>query len=201
MESGLICIFVLSRTSDIYNLKIANRLKTSPFFRLAFYIMEIWKQVKDFPDYLIGNCGNVKSLKYGREKILKPSVDGWGYLKVCLFQNKIKTTKRIHKLVAIEFLGHIPCKMELVIDHIDLTKTNNRVENLRIVTNRENCANNKVSRNKTGFVGVSYIKKINKWIAVIYKNKKAKYLGTYKSALEASEAYQKEFKLIDKLGQ
>lgn len=91
--------------------------------------------------------------------------------------------------------------MELVIDHIDLNKTNNRVENLRIVTNRENCANNKVSRNKTGFVGVSYIKKINKWIAVIYKNKKAKYLGTYKSALEASEAYQKEFKLIDKLGQ
>ena len=34
-------------------------------------IKEIWKTIEDYPDYMISNLGNVKSLKFGKEKLLK----------------------------------------------------------------------------------------------------------------------------------
>jgi hypothetical protein len=33
---------------------------------------EIWKVITDFPDYYVSNLGRVKSLKFGKEKILNP---------------------------------------------------------------------------------------------------------------------------------
>lgn len=67
---------------------------------------------------------------------------------------------------------------ELVIDHIDGNPHNNRIENLREVSNAENSRNNDFSRfNKTGQVGVHF--KTNNdgnshWVATWYENGKTK---------------------------
>ena len=49
---------------------------------------EIWKDKKDYEGiYQVSNCGRVKSLNYnhtGKEKILKPTKDRYGYLQVNL---------------------------------------------------------------------------------------------------------------------
>ena len=95
--------------------------------------MEIWKNVKGFEDYEVSELGNVKSLKLGKERILKNSIDKKGYYKVNL-SNKGKTkTFKVHKLVAMAFLNHKPCGYKIVVDHIDNNPLNNNVENLQLI--------------------------------------------------------------------
>ena len=43
--------------------------------------MEVWKIIKGYEDYEVSNLGNVKSLKLGKEKILKQSQTGKDYKK------------------------------------------------------------------------------------------------------------------------
>ena len=42
---------------------------------------EIWKDKKDYEEhYQVSNCGRVKSIKFGKERILKPVPNSFGYL-------------------------------------------------------------------------------------------------------------------------
>lgn len=108
--------------------------------------MEIWKVIDEHPDYMISNIGRVKSLNYrhsGKEKILKGYKDKKGYHRVGLFKDGKRKPYFIHRLVAEAFIPNFenkPC-----IDHINTIRTDNRVENLRWVTNKENC-NNPISK-------------------------------------------------------
>jgi hypothetical protein len=154
--------------------------------------MEIWKTIKDYPNYQVSNLGNVKSLNYNKtkkEKLLSKCVNSNGYETVNLYKNgQFKNTK-VHKLVAQEFLNHKPCGYKLVVNHINFIKTDNRVENLEIVTAREN-SNQKHLKSTSDFVGVSWLKSRNKWRSVIRINKKTKHLGLFDTELKASEYYQ-----------
>lgn len=120
---------------------------------------EIWKPIKGYEQfYECSNMGNVKSLsrlkkcvRYGKpyyvkleEMMLKPYVDFKGYLRVDLQKNGKRKCMKIHRLVAETFIGDIYNKE---IDHINTIKTDNRVENLKIVTSKEN-ANNPISKEK-----------------------------------------------------
>jgi hypothetical protein len=79
----------------------------------------------------------------------------------------------------------------LVIDHTDHNGLNNRKSNIRICTQSQNCMNKKVQSNNTsGYRGVSFHKKKNKYQATIMDNRKQIYLGAFNTAIEASEAYQ-----------
>jgi hypothetical protein len=74
------------------------------------------------------------------------------------------------------------------IDHIDGNPANNRLNNLRLATHAENSRNRKVSTvNKTGVSGVSVLKS-GKWVAHLYRNRKAIYLGKYPTKEKAIEA-------------
>ena len=98
---------------------------------------EIWRPVEGYEGlYEVSSLGRVKSLKYGREKVLKPWKDGWGYLLVTLCRNgKVKHFKA-HRLVATAFL---PNPMRLPeINHKDEDKTNNCVSNLEFCDRRYN---------------------------------------------------------------
>lgn len=114
---------------------------------------EIWKSVKDYEGlYEVSNLGRVKSLskkvegtRYGKHYefitepfIMKPAVDNKGYYRISLTKDGKRSTKKIHRLVAEAFIGDIYNKE---IDHINTTKTDNRVENLKIVTSKENSNN------------------------------------------------------------
>lgn len=156
--------------------------------------MEVWKDVLDYEgDYEVSNIGDVKSLKYGREKILKPSFDSDGYPIVNLSKNNKSKVFKIHKLVAVAFLGNNQDGMtKKVVDHIDFNKLNNQLSNLQLITTRENLSKDKFRGNYSSrLVGVHWSKNANKWRACIYTNGKQKHLGYFDSEIEASKAYQK----------
>ena len=110
---------------------------------------EVWKPIKDYEGlYEISNLGRVRNLNYkgsGKGKILKNTKDSKGYLIVGLTKNGKRKLFKIHRLVAEAFIPNPenkPC-----IDHINTIKNDNRVENLRWVTNEEN-NNNPLTKKK-----------------------------------------------------
>jgi len=156
--------------------------------------MEIYKDVIGYEGiYKVSNFGNVKSLIGNNEKILKLCKNGGGYSTVNLHINSIMKTRTVHQLVAGAFLNHKPSRYELVINHKDFNRSNNNVNNLEIVTTREN-ANQKHLKSSSQYTGVSWDKNRNKWSSQIVINKKLKFLGRFINELDASEAYQKALK-------
>ena len=78
----------------------------------------------------------------------------------------------------------------MVIDHINGDWLDNRRENLRICTRRENQLNRgKSKNNKSWFKGVSLNKKTGKWRASIQINNKLRHLWTFSDKLEAYNIY------------
>lgn len=154
--------------------------------------MEIWKDIENYEGiYQVSNLGNIKSLKFNKEKILKPTIDGASYYSVNLYKNGVQKNFSIHKLVAISFLNHIPCGFNLVINHKDFNRLNNKVDNLEIITNREN-TNKKHIKSSSEYVGVYWCKDKNKWRSQINYNGKTKHLGYFINEIEAHFAYQNE---------
>lgn len=160
--------------------------------------MEIYKDVIGYEGlYQVSNLGNVKSLKLGIERNINLSLN-CGYLKVNLRINGIQKRRTVHQLVAESFLNHKRCGFELVINHIDFDKTNNRLENLEVVTQRAN-TNQKHIKSSSKYVGVYWCKTTNKWKSQIRSDGKVKHLGYFIDELESSEAYQKELLKLTKL--
>jgi len=160
---------------------------------------EIWKDVVGYEGrYLISNTGRLKSIVKNKEILLNGYLSRKGYLQYTLnwkLKNKVNTY-RAHQLVAIAFLGHKLCGLNLVIDHINNIKLDNRVENLQIVTNRFNVC--KIQDNYSSqYKGVCWRKDAKKWRASIYINGKVKHLGFFNDEYEAHLAYQNALKNIE----
>jgi hypothetical protein len=95
-----------------------------------------------FETYEISNLGNCRRLlNDGTYKVVKGSIlhRGGGYRYFQIARNAKKTNILFHHCVAEQFIGSRPDG--LVIDHIDRNSLNNRVENLRYVSQQENCRN------------------------------------------------------------
>lgn len=157
---------------------------------------ENWKDIFGFEGiYQVSDLGNVKSLKrivphkYSGiltipERIRKVYVGKNGYKYTTLSKHGKISVVTIHSLVANSFLGHIT-NQQTVIDHIDNNKLNNCLNNLQIITNRENTSKGK--KNKTGFTGV--YESLNNFRARIIINGKRINLGSFKNKEEAYNAY------------
>ena len=113
----------------------------------VFCFMEIWKDIPGFDSrYQISNLGNVKVKQYIRsngkgvfltkEKLLKPFIEHGGYQKIVLYSNGKNKRMKVHRLVAMAFIPNPYNKPE--IDHVNTNTLDNRVENLRWVTSKEN---------------------------------------------------------------
>ncbi len=109
-----------------------------------------------------------------------------GYIDLTVDGRKYKA----HRLAWLHFYGQWPTKD---IDHINGVRGDNRIKNLRLVSNEENSWNrNKANRNsRTGVIGVS----VCKWnpelfVAALHKNGKQKFLGRFRSIAEAKAAYE-----------
>lgn len=120
---------------------------------------EIWKDIVGYEGrYKISSKGKVLSTgKYidGRiyePKYVKTRLDIGGYVTVALYKGRLSKTYKVHRLVAEAF---IPNPQNLpVVDHINTKRDDNRVENLRWCTYKENC-NNPLTR-----VNISHSAKI-----------------------------------------
>lgn len=97
--------------------------------------MEIWTFIPGYEGvYQVSNLGNVKSFARHKDgSLLKPGKASNGYYTVSFGRNNSKT---VHSLVALAFLGPRPKGMEVL--HIDGTRTNNAVSNLRYGTRTDN---------------------------------------------------------------
>jgi len=159
-------------------------------------MIEEFREIEGYDGvYQVSNLGRVKSLKFGKERILKKTLSSDGSHTVGLHKDNKQKARTIHQLVAVAFLNHKPCGYKLVVNHINFDRTDNRVENLEIVTQREN-ANQKHLKSSSIYTGVCRSKQAKKWLSQITVNGKRKYLGYFTDEIEASNAYQTALKQI-----
>lgn len=108
---------------------------------------EIWKDVKEYEGYYqISNKGNIRSLgryvtdsnkvQFINGKQLKPFDSGKGYLKINLCKDGVRKSKFIHRLVCETFLKKYNEKF--VVNHKDFNTANNNLNNLELLTQKEN---------------------------------------------------------------
>ena len=91
-------------------------------------------KVKDFEDYTIDETGNVFSIR--KNKYLKQTINRNGYCKVTLQKDKYRKMFSVHRLVAQAYLKNYSNTLQ--VNHINGIKIDNRVENLEMVTAKEN---------------------------------------------------------------
>jgi len=166
---------------------------------------EIWKDIPNYEGlYQVSNFGNVKSLeryvkgkienRLQKENILSKRLvgdKGNQYYAVTLCNNKDRKQVKVSVLVAMAFLNHIPNGyVGFTVDHIDNNPLNNNVNNLQVITKRENSSKDRKGISK--YTGVTFNKKSNKWRSQIWIDGKNKTLGSFDDELEAHRAYQKE---------
>jgi len=152
---------------------------------------EIWKDIPNYDGiYQVSNFGNVVCFRKTKKRFLSLRLSNAGYLRTTLHYKGTRKTVQVHQLVAIVFLNHKPNGNTFVVNHKDFNKQNNNLENLEIVTNREN-SNRLHLESSSKYVGVDYHKKDKKWRARIVVNGKSEYLGMYHSEIDAKNAYLK----------
>lgn len=109
-----------------------------------FTMTEIWKDIAEYPRYMVSNMGRVKTLerfdsrgRHLKEKILKPRINRCGYCYVNLYSDAFTyKSKTLHSLVAMAFLDN-PHNYPQV-NHKDENKQNNCVDNLEWCTAKYN---------------------------------------------------------------
>lgn len=168
---------------------------------------EEWRDIPGWEGYYqVSNYGDVKSLSrsikkrgqkafMSKERIIKSSLTR-GYKYVKLYRDYDVLSVGAHQLVAMAFLGHERCGYKLVVNHRDLNPLNNHVDNLEIVTHREN-TNMKHIASLSKYTGVTFHKGSGKWQAHIKIGFKYKYLGQYSTEEEASAVYERTVKEVE----
>lgn len=96
-----------------------------------------------------------------------------------------------HRIVWMMFKGEIPEGLQ--IDHINRTRNDNRIENLRLVTGQENAFNTVTTK--------GYYKCNGKWRAGISIKGKKKHLGYHNTEIEARVAYLEAKEKYHKIGE
>lgn len=89
---------------------------------------EVWMQVRDFPDYEVSNYGRVSNLN--TNKILRGSLDAFGYRRVALYRDRVPHFFLVHRLVAREFFDDY--REGVAVKHKDNNIDNNTLANLRM---------------------------------------------------------------------
>lgn len=82
---------------------------------------------------------------------------------------------KAHRLMFLYHHGYIP----EFIDHINGDRADNRIENLREVTRSENQYNKSAQRNRSGYRGVTWHQKSNKWAVRVMKDGKSRSFGYF----------------------
>jgi hypothetical protein len=119
--------------------------------------------------------------KYGKKgewikQVNKPN--SRGYIQLSIGWKKYY----VHRLILLAFAG----ESDQEVDHINRIKTDNRFQNLRYVTRRENILNmERIDKAK----GYYWNKQRNKWHAQINIDNKLRYLGRFDTEEEARQVY------------
>ena len=136
---------------------------------------------------LLWRNGNGRNVKPWQEA---KSLNNCGYYAVKI-QGK---DYRVHRIIWLYVNGKFP---DRYIDHKNRIRNDNRLCNLRDVNTTDNAQNISLpSHNKSGYIGVSWIKSHNSWTVYVKVDKKNKWLGYYKNlddAIAARKAGEKQY--------
>ena len=149
-----------------------------------------FKQIPGYSSYRINRLGKVWSDI--RNKFMKMNKRKNGYLQISLVNDEgNRTATTIHQLLAMAFLNHKPDGHKIVVDHIDRNPLNNRIENLQLVSNRENCSKDKHYNKKSGLpLGITTNNSSYRYV-VWYNSKQFKWgFHTLEQAIEMKETFE-----------
>jgi hypothetical protein len=108
-------------------------------------------------------------------------INNWGYRRVSWDRGTAgRVREYAHRLVWFMFNGPVPDG--IMIDHIDLDKSNNRLDNLRLITKSGNAQNSKCK-------GYFWDTRAGKWRAQIKVDGKTKHIGFFVEEQDARAAY------------
>jgi len=138
-------------------------------------------------DYAINELSQVKNLRTGT--VLQTFLIS-NYPAVNISYNKKRKTVYVHHLMAEVFLNHKAKRGIITINHIDQNKTNNRLDNLEIITHRRNTALCFIHKNREMPTGVTKTEiGVRRYKAQINHRGRNTYLGCYMTPEEAHEIY------------
>ena len=168
--------------------------------------MEIFKPIKNYEGlYEVSNSGRVKSLA-------KTWICGNGTIRE-MPDIILKATKASHGYRYVKF-GNITFKVsclvwdafgnkprngrKLQVDHKNENKSDDRIDNLQLLTNRQNVSKSNLKRKKSSkYIGVSINKAYKKWTSYIKVNGKREFLGNFDSEIQAHLVYQKRLLQVE----
>jgi len=102
----------------------------------------------------------------------------------------VRTEQSRHKTYLHWFVLNHAYSSTILVDHINRMKTDCRSVNLRLVTAHQNAMNKSlIKSNTSGYVGVNYNPKIQRYNARIFLNERAIYLGSSKDPIECAQMY------------
>lgn len=103
-------------------------------------------------------------------------------------ENKISTIIYMHREIL-----ETPPGMDT--EHINMNKLDNRKDNLRVGSRSQNMANIQARKGcLSQYKGVSYLKRVGKWVAYIRKDYKQIHLGYFEKEKDAARAYDDKAK-------
>ena len=167
--------------------------------------IEKWKDIPDYEGYYQASTfGQIQSLDreirhstsggfyIKKGKILKQYLRV-NYLSINLSKNSISNPILVHTVMAITFLKHKQGGRKIHVNHIDFNKRNNRLENLELISSRDNL-NRKHLKSTSKYIGVYWDKNCNKWRSKIYIKPNNIQLGSFDIEYDAHLAYEKALK-------
>jgi hypothetical protein len=107
-------------------------------------MQEEWKTIKEYENYEISNTDNVRNVS--TQKILTKTINHDGYCYICLSKDNIQRKFSLHRLVDEAFIPNPDNLPE--VDHIDRNKSNNNINNLRLVSHSTKTFNREYRGNR-----------------------------------------------------
>lgn len=157
-------------------------------------------EVIDYGDYAAICLYNMKQEKVAVTKIDKDDIAKIREYKWCIVSSgDIVADKNGERYALHRFLMNAPSNAQ--VDHIDRDRSNNRKQNLRVCSHRENSRNQDIRKDNTsGFPGVIWSKRDERWVARINYNGRLIHIGNFvnfegavSARIEAERRYFKDF--------
>jgi hypothetical protein len=159
---------------------------------------EKWKKILNIP--IKRNNDNIAIIEFfnkNKEKISETLVDDELYYNLIQYPWHISRGYSNSKKIGLMHRYIMNYDGNDYIDHINNNPLDNRKNNLRIASPKENMMNRKANINSTSqYIGVSFDKTRNKWKANITIDNKLKFLGRFESEQDAAKARDEYTKKI-----
>ena len=129
---------------------------------------EQWRDIEGYDGmYQVSDLGRVRSLKFGKVRMLRPGKHRQGYLQVALCQDGKQKSVYVHRLVAQAFIENDD-ENKIYINHRNEIKSDNRVLNLEYCTASYNNAYNDLYWKRKGSIRRKIAKLYNPDLSIAY---------------------------------